>query len=526
MNSTDDDRVGRRPPPFERSGSSSSPIAVDVASSFVPPPSPIVGGGRGRAVATVISDDDEYDIYDIYDDVASPEEHGTAFPSSPTASNIVVCAVTPVKSQPLSTVDEGRPMMTADDDEGDASSAAGNDDDDDGGGGGGGRRRGRGRWAGIGFGGPISVAAGGSPAPSSAGPPCECRGIDVFENGAPKRGVVGLRGDGDPPPAAAAAVVSEDDEADDDENNARRSGVPLARRAVRDCRAMEEEEEEELPIDPSRLFGAGDGAAGGGSGGIASISSAVTREGCIDLARRLGRIESGLLEAAGEPTRSDAFRALAEAARGQAKRADSIGRRARRQERKIDVLEALCEKLMTTNREDATLRSSMRAEMDALGRENARLVEKLRASEAHNAGMNARAREMSERLRRMEGENVRISRLLLDGYPSSANDDDGGDPRGRSGETTTGPRLSEFDEYRRRAEGDRAEIDRLGSEMARMIELHARREGRSERKVALLMEIKSAMEEQIRFLEGGGGTRTMSRYDDDYDVMGRRGERK
>jgi hypothetical protein len=40
--------------------------------------------------------------------------------------------------------------------------------------------------------------------------------------------------------------------------------------------------------------------------------------------------------------------------------------------------------------------------------------------------------------------------------------------------------------------------------MACMIELHARREGRSERKVALLMEIKSAMEKQMRFLEGGG----------------------
>lgn len=37
-----------------------------------------------------------------------------------------------------------------------------------------------------------------------------------------------------------------------------------------------------------------------------------------------------------------------------------------------------------------------------------------------------------------------------------------------------------------------------------MIELHSRREGRSEHKVALLMEIKSAMEKQIRFLEGGG----------------------
>jgi hypothetical protein len=127
----------------------------------------------------------------------------------------------------------------------------------------------------------------------------------------------------------------------------------------------------------------------------------------------------------------------------------------------------------------------------------------------------------------MEGENVRVSRLLLDSYSSSANHDDDGDPpRGRSGEETTDPRRSEFDEpprdeySRRRAEGDRAEIDRLGSEMSRMIELHARREGRSARKVALLMEIKSAMEKQIRFLKGGGRTRTMSRYDDDYDVMG------
>ena len=61
--------------------------------------------------------------------------------------------------------------------------------------------------------------------------------------------------------------------------------------------------------------------------------------------------------------------------------------------------------------------------MDALRRENARLVEKLRTSEAYNAGMNARAKEMSERLRRMEGEKVRVSWLLLDSYSSSANHD-------------------------------------------------------------------------------------------------------
>ena len=39
--------------------------------------------------------------------------------------------------------------------------------------------------------------------------------------------------------------------------------------------------------------------------------------------------------------------------------------------------------------------------------------------------------------------------------------------------------------------------------MVCMSKLHPRREGRSERKVAPLMEIKSAMEDQICFLEGG-----------------------
>ena len=131
-----------------------------------------------------------------------------------------------------------------------------------------------------GAGGRASVSVGPSPSPPGDRPPrrrppdlrtnYECCGIDVFENDAPKRRVVG-RGDDDSPPAAAAAVVVvEDDEVDDDENNTRRSGVPLARRAVRDCRAKEEEEE--LPIDPSRLFGAGDDAAGSSSGIIASIS--------------------------------------------------------------------------------------------------------------------------------------------------------------------------------------------------------------------------------------------------------------
>ena len=39
--------------------------------------------------------------------------------------------------------------------------------------------------------------------------------------------------------------------------------------------------------------------------------------------------------------------------------------------------------------------------------------------------------------------------------------------------------------------------------MACMSKLHPRRDGRSECKAALLMEIKSVTEDQIRFLEGG-----------------------
>ena len=430
---SNDDRVGRRPPPLEcgsipSSSSSSSP--VDVAAFFVPS-SPIGGGG---ALVATIPDDDA---------------------SSPARSN--VCRITPVKSKP-STADVGHPM--ADDDR--AASATGDGGGGGGGGRGGGRRRGRRGWAGVGFGRPISV-------------------VDEFDD-APRRRV--RLGDD----ALAAAVVEEDEAGG---------------------------EGEELSLDSCPLFRADD------AGSIASISSGMTKRGRVDLARRLGRIESGLLEGAGETTREDAFRALASVARRQAKRVESLRRKADGQERKIGVLLALCEKLSTANRESAALRSSARAETDALLRENARLAEELRGSEVANAGLGARVAEMSERLRRMEEENVRVSRMLLDSYSSSA-DGDVGDPRGRSGRQTP-HRRSEFDdlrdEYRRRAEGDRAEIERLGSEIARMKELHARREGRSERKVALLMEIKSAMEEQIRYLEGGGA-RTMSQYDDDSDAMG------
>ena len=48
-----------------------------------------------------------------------------------------------------------------------------------------------------------------------------------------------------------------------------------------------------------------------------------------------------------------------------------------------------------------------------------------------------------------------------------------------------------------------AGIKMLRSEMVCMSKLHLRRDGRSKRKVALLMEIKLAMEEQICFLKEG-----------------------
>ena len=91
----------------------------------------------------------------------------------------------------------------------------------------------------------------------------------------------------------------------------------------------------------------------------------------------------------------------------------------------------------------------------------------------------------------MEDENNKKSRLLLHSYSEK--------------KANTTQLQNEIDELRmestRRATADRATIDKLQSEMSRMRAIHATKEKKSDRKVQILMEIRSALEEQIGLLE-------------------------
>jgi hypothetical protein len=93
----------------------------------------------------------------------------------------------------------------------------------------------------------------------------------------------------------------------------------------------------------------------------------------------------------------------------------------------------------------------------------------------------------------LEDENNKKSRLLLHRY---------------SEKKANTQLQNEIDELRmestRRATADRATIDKLQSEMSRMRAIHATKEKKSDRKVQILMEIRSALEEQIGLLEEGG----------------------
>ena len=56
----------------------------------------------------------------------------------------------------------------------------------------------------------------------------------------------------------------------------------------------------------------------------------------------------------------------------------------------------------------------MQVERDLLGQENECLAKKLCRSKADYTGLSARVKELLERLRRMEEEDVQVSRLLLE----------------------------------------------------------------------------------------------------------------
>ena len=225
-----------------------------------------------------------------------------------------------------------------------------------------------------------------------------------------------------------------------------------------------------------------------------SIASVVTKEGCIDLAKRFEKMEHILMERAGETSRSDALRALAQATHKQSKRADLLQKKLAKQEKKNNELNQLCQHLMDGMTENKRAQSDMKLQLNDLHRKNAGQRTDLHRYKSQNSELKSKVEEMTEKIRKLEDENNKKSRLLLHSYSEK-----------KANNTQL---QNEIDELRmestRRATADRATIDKLQSEMSRMRAIHATKEKKSDRKVQILMEIRSALEEQIGLLEEGG----------------------
>jgi len=213
-----------------------------------------------------------------------------------------------------------------------------------------------------------------------------------------------------------------------------------------------------------------------------SISSVVTMEGAIYLAKRLEKMESQLLGLAGETGKMDALHALAKATHKQSKRADSLQRKVGRHEKKISTLNDLCQRLLDGKQQDNALRSTMQKEIDNLKDSNVELTLRLHRSESRSEEMTSKLAEMPKILCQMEEENCR-----------------------KNANNQMQAKCNELrEENRLRAEEDKATIKKLESEMTAMAVAHARIDKRSKSKIQILIDMKSAMEEQIRFLEGNG----------------------
>ena len=208
---------------------------------------------------------------------------------------------------------------------------------------------------------------------------------------------------------------------------------------------------------------------------VDSVASAMTKESVVNLADRLEKMERQLLDLAGvKTTKTDALRALAKSTHKQSKRANSLQKKLVKQDKKISTLNDMCDRLMDSNRRSKVVKSKLKNDIDTL-------KDKLYESEVHN-------KELLSKLHKAEEENVKKSRLLLQSY-SEHNQE----MKQKYNELKS--------ESQRRADNDNITIQTLKSQMVDMAEVHSRKEKRSEQKVQILLQIKSALEEQIRLLE-------------------------
>jgi len=229
---------------------------------------------------------------------------------------------------------------------------------------------------------------------------------------------------------------------------------------------------------------------------IDSITSVMTKEGAVSLAKRLEKMEHQLLELAGETSKVDALKALAKATHEQAKRAEKLQRKTRKQEKKITTLNDLCQRLLNRKRQDSARRSNSKREIDELKESQSELLRELHRSERRNEEQSVKLTRMNETLQNLEDENNQKSKLLLQNY---------------SEKNAFAQLQSKYNALRKesqeRAKQDEATIKKLENDTKEMKREHSIRERRSKNKIGILVEMKSAMEEQIKLLEG----------EDDYD---------
>lgn len=218
-----------------------------------------------------------------------------------------------------------------------------------------------------------------------------------------------------------------------------------------------------------------------------SVATVMTREGCIDLAKRLEKMENNLMERAGETSRSDALRALAQAAHKQSKRGDLLQKRVKQQEKQNTELNHLCQQLINEMTENKRAQSKMQMQIHEINRKNAGQGTELHRYKSKNVVLKSKLDEVSERLQKMEEEN---SKKLLCIHSEKAYS------------SKMQVELSKLrKESRQREEMDKSIIQRLESDIAQLREIHATKEKRNERKVQILIDIRSALEEQICLLE-------------------------
>jgi len=305
-------------------------------------------------------------------------------------------------------------------------------------------------------------------------------------------------------------------------NNNNNKGTHLLRRSKRSVARKVLHDVEELSVDLSVIEE---------DGGVESIASVMTKDDCVDLAKRLQGMERQLLDLAGETPKEDAMRALARAVHRQSQLAKSLQRKLRSREEKIGTLEDLCGRLLDRRKrrdddEEEVLRSSSSAREIREARDaNAQLTLELRRSEMRVEELEARlAGMMSDGHRGVEEECARRSRPLWQSYNSEGGHDNAvvvadnnttnNSHNSRDKYNSTNDEENDrsqvgYEELKQQscervAEDAGATVRKLEKEMASMAEAHAKKERRSKNKIWILMEIKSAMEEQIRLLEEKG----------------------